>query len=114
MLASPKSHPIPLRLNYTYKFSKKNTEFLGLSSCHQGLSKNPNIINEIVVRWTFQDSSKAKVNRFGMEIAPLITSGPPGVTGFSGGRPKATEVVGYWPCLIPKELVPLKVRVING
>jgi len=96
------------------KFSKKNTEFLGLSSCHQGLSKSPNIINEIVVRWTVQDSSKAKVNRFGMEIAPLITSGPPGVTGFSGGRPKATEVVGYWPCLIPKELVPLKVRVING
>jgi hypothetical protein len=33
----------------------------------------------------------AKVNRFGMEIVPLVTSGPPGVTGFAGGRPKASR-----------------------
>ena len=26
-------------------------------------------------------------------IAPLITNGPPGVTGFSGGRPKAQELI---------------------
>jgi len=35
----------------------------------------------------------------------LVTTGPPGVTGFAGGRPKATEVLGYWPALIPKHLV---------
>ena len=96
------------------EFSKKNTEFLGLSSCHQSLSKKPDIINELIVRWSVRDSDKKKVNRFGMEIAPLITSGPPGVTGFSGGRPKATEIVGYWPCLIPKHLVPTTVRVVGG
>ena len=96
------------------KFSEKNTEFLGLSSCHQSLTKKPDIINELIVRWSVRDSDKKKVNRFGMEIAPLITSGPPGVTGFSGGRPKATEIVGYWPCLIPKHLVPTTVRVVGG
>jgi len=51
------------------------------------------------------DADAAKVSRFGQEIAPLITAGPPGVTGFAGGRPKATEVLGYWPSLIPKDRV---------
>jgi hypothetical protein len=45
------------------------------------------------------------VERFGKEIAPLILTGPPGVTGFAGGRPRPSEVVAYWPALIPKELV---------
>ncbi|HXG37827.1 MAG TPA: DUF1446 domain-containing protein, partial [Bacteroidota bacterium] len=45
------------------------------------------------------------VERFGMEIAPLILTGPPAVTGFAGGRPKPSEVIAYWPALIPKEAV---------
>ena len=50
-----------------------------------------------------------KVNEFGKEIAPLITNGPPGVTGFSGGRPKAQEVIAYWPSLINKKRIETKV-----
>jgi hypothetical protein len=46
-----------------------------------------------------------------MEIVPLVTSGPPGVTGFAGGRPKATDIVGYWPALLDKKQVRTKVRV---
>ena len=52
-----------------------------------------------------------KVDRFGMEIVPLVTSGPPGVTGFAGGRPKATDIVGYWPALLQKDQVQTRVRV---
>jgi len=52
-----------------------------------------------------KDPDRNKVDRFGKELAPLVTSGPPGVTGFAGGRPKAAEVLGYWPALIPKHLV---------
>ena len=50
---------------------------------------------------------KAKVARFGPELVPLVTSGPPGVTGFAGGRPKAQEIIGYWPALVTKERAPL-------
>ena len=89
-----------------------NTEYLGLSSCHQNLTKTPNTINEIVLRLSVKDPSKGKVNRFGKEIAPVITNGPPGVTGFSGGRPKAQEIVAYWPTLIPKEMVHTSVDVV--
>ncbi len=46
-----------------------------------------------------------------MEIVPLVTSGPPGVTGFAGGRPKATEIIGYWPALIDKQKIQTRVTV---
>ena len=46
---------------------------------------------------------EAAVERFTKEIAPLILTGPPAVTGFAGGRPKVEEIVAYWPALIPKE-----------
>jgi hypothetical protein len=42
---------------------------------------------------------------------PLVPSGPPGVTGFAGGRPKATDIVGYWPALLQKDQVKTRVRV---
>ena len=54
---------------------------------------------------------RAKVDRFGMELVPLVTSGPPGVTGFAGGRPKATEVIGFWPALVRKDLIRTSVTV---
>jgi hypothetical protein len=33
----------------------------------------------------------------------LLLSGPPGITGFAAGRPRASEVIGYWPALLTKE-----------
>ena len=65
----------------------------------------------MVLRLGVKDSVKKKVNRFGKEIAPVITSGPPGITGFSGGRPKAQEIVAYWPALISKDLIETNVTV---
>ncbi len=60
---------------------------------------------EVVLRLAVRDPDRAKVERFGKEIAPLVTAGPPGVTGFAGGRPKAQEVVAYWPALLAREEV---------
>ena len=59
----------------------------------------------------YPGADRAKVDRFGMELVPLVTSGPPGVTGFAGGRPKATEVIGYWPALLDKSQVKTQVQV---
>jgi hypothetical protein len=49
-----------------------------------------------------------------MEIVPLVTSGPPGVTGFAGGRPKAQEVINYWPALISKDNIEPVVKVVRS
>tara|TARA_B100001287_G_C22656260_1_gene517869 strand:+ start:216 stop:1571 length:1356 start_codon:yes stop_codon:yes gene_type:complete len=93
------------------EYSKKNSEFIGFNSCHRGIDKEELDPSEIVLKISVMDSDKNKVNEFGKEIAPLITNGPPGVTGFSGGRPKAQEVIAYWPSLIDKKYIKTEVTI---
>ena len=64
---------------------------------------------EVVLRLYARDDRKAVVERFPREFAPLVTSGPPGVTGYTTGRPAVREVFAYWPTLVRKELVPWRV-----
>ncbi|MEO0478530.1 MAG: acyclic terpene utilization AtuA family protein [Planctomycetota bacterium] len=92
--------------------SQKTVEFVGAGECHKGIHEIDDP-PEVVLRLGVRDADKKKVNRFGMEIVPLVTSGPPGVTGFAGGRPKATDIVGYWPALIHKSKVSTKTEVVE-
>ena len=66
-----------------------------------------------VVQWRIgvRGGDRAAVERFSREIAPLVLNGPPGVTGFAGGRPKIEELVAYWPALIDKTVVQTSVEV---
>jgi len=86
-------------------------ELVGTNVCHAGIAPAPAEPAEVVLRLGVRSPDRAKVDRFGMEIAPLVTSGPPGVTGFAGGRPKATEVIGFWPALLDKSRVRARVTV---
>lgn len=86
-------------------------ELLGTGVCHPGVAPAPQDLPEVVLRMAVKSDDRHKVERFGMELAPLITSGPPGVTGFSGGRPKPQEIVSFWPALVPREQVDPAVRV---
>ena len=85
-------------------------EFVGAGVTHAGILES-NDPPEVVLRLGVKSGDKNKVNRFGSEMVPLVTSGPPGVTGFAGGRPKATDIVGYWPALLDKSQVQTRVRV---
>jgi hypothetical protein len=87
------------------EFEEIRTEFLGYNSCHGPLVKRRDDLSEVVLRIGVRGKDKASIERFGKEIAPLILTGPPSVTGFAGGRPKPSEVVAYWPALIPKNKV---------
>jgi hypothetical protein len=95
------------------KFDEIRTEFVGYNSCHGPLVKKREDLSEVVLRIGVRGHDKNAIERFGKEIAPLILTGPPGVTGFAGGRPKPSEVVAYWPALIKKSLVNPEV-VIEG
>jgi hypothetical protein len=68
---------------------------------------------EVVLRVSVRDSRKAVVERFTKEFAPLVTSGPPGVSGYTTGRPPVREVFTYWPALVAKELIQPEVRVLS-
>lgn len=95
------------------KFEEIRTEFLGYNSCHGPLVKRSEDISEVVLRIGVRAKDKATIERFSKEIAPLILTGPPSVTGFAGGRPKPSDVVAYWPALIPKTKVAPKV-IVDG
>jgi hypothetical protein len=95
------------------QFDEIRTEFLGYNSCHGPLVKRRDDLSEVVMRVGVRSRDKASIERFGKEIAPLILTGPPSVTGFAGGRPKPSDVVAYWPALIPKKNVEPEV-VVEG
>jgi hypothetical protein len=88
-----------------FDYEHTEAEFLGASTVHAGIAPAPADPAEIVLRLSVKDPDRAKVERFGRELAPLVTAGPAGVTGFAGGRPKAQEIVAYWPALLPRERV---------
>ncbi len=67
---------------------------------------------EVVLRVAVRDANRAKVERFTKEFAPLVTSGPPGITGYTTGRPAVREVFAYWPALINKTAVRPVVQIV--
>lgn len=93
------------RAGVVFAESDRVVELLGVSGVLPGILAPPAEPPEVVLRLAVRDPDRAKVERFGKEIAPLVTAGPPGVTGFAGGRPKAQEVVAYWPALLAREEV---------
>jgi hypothetical protein len=98
-----------------YSEEERLEEYVGAGECHAGLpggtSDSP---AEVVLRLGVKGPDRAKVARFGPELVPLVTSGPPGVTGFAGGRPKAQEIIGYWPALMSKHLIQPTVTVVES
>jgi hypothetical protein len=79
-------------------------DLIGHTACHEGTG-SPTEPDEVQLRIAVSGASKADLDRFGMEIAPLILTGPGSVTGFAGGRPKASDIVAYWPALLRKTAV---------
>jgi hypothetical protein len=99
------------RAGVTFDEPQRVEELVGAGACLPGILSPPADPPEVVLRLGVRDADRAKVERFGMELAPLVTAGPPGVTGFAGGRPKPQEVVAYWPALLAREAVEPAVRV---
>ena len=101
--------------NLGLEFDGIRTEFIGYNSTHESLAEqiDEDKINEIVLRVSVRSKNRETINRFGQEIAPLILTGPPSVTGFASGRPKPKDVIAYWPALIPKNLVKPIVKILG-
>jgi hypothetical protein len=89
-------------------------EFIGVNGCSEQPITDEMLDEEheeIQMRIALSGKSKEDLNRFGKEVAPLILTGPSGVTGFAGGRPKASGIVAYWPALLDKEAVSPRIRI---
>lgn len=67
--------------------------------------------DEVLLRLAVRDPDRAKVEAFGVLLPALILSGPSGMA-VTGGRPKPTPVVAYWPALIRRRSVAARVVVL--
>lgn len=94
----------------TFPPERRLVELVGTHVCLPGMVA-PVRPRELVLRVGAKDPDANKLDRLGMELAPLLTSGPPGLTGFAGGRPKPSAMVGFWPALLEKSRVKTQVTV---
>ena len=87
-------------------FDRVLVELVGWDSTHGHLAGEPPAeLPEVQLRVGVRGADRAAVERFTREIAPLVLTGPPAVTGFAGGRPRVQEIVAYWPALVDRRVV---------
>jgi hypothetical protein len=78
---------------------RSNVEFIGDSP-------------QVMLRISVADERREVLERFRRMIAPLITAGPQGVSGYADiPRPEVREVFGYWPTLIDRDRIHCSVRM---
>jgi hypothetical protein len=94
-----------------YTLADSLVECLGAGDVVPGLLRPPSPVFEVMLRVTVRDENRAAVARFCREFAPLVTSGPSGIAGYATGRPEPRPAYGYWPTLVPRELVESQVEV---
>jgi hypothetical protein len=89
------------------EFRETLIECLGTGASVRGIASrlSDTQLVETVLRVSVAAPDREPVERFTREIAPLVTWGPQGVTGYATGRPKVLPIFGYWPCLIPRQQV---------
>ncbi|CAN5890714.1 hypothetical protein BH20GEM1_BH20GEM1_05120 [soil metagenome] len=98
-------------------FEEIRTEYVGWNATHGPLAgPPPENLPEVELRVAVKSPDRGPVERFSREIAPLILSGPPSVTGFAGGRPRVQEIVAYWPALIDRTAIEpgIEVEVVEA
>lgn len=96
------------------EFDEVLFETVGVNACWGPMTdRDDPDIAEVTFRVGVRGHDANAVTRFTREIAPLVLTGPPSVTGFAGGRPRVEQVVAYWPALIKKDLVSPVVELVE-
>lgn len=98
------------------EFEDFRVEYVGVNGCNEQpvtQKKLKEEYDEVEMRIAVSGTDREDLNRLGKEVVPLILTGPSGVTGYAGGRPKASQVVAYWPALLAKAAVQPRVRIFE-
>lgn len=93
-------------------FADRRTDCVGYRACW-GKAAPEIEPNEIVLRLAVADRDKKKVQRFSNNFMGLALQGPPGL-GVFGGRPEVQERLGFWPALVPRDMIAARVEVREG
>jgi hypothetical protein len=91
--------------------ARTHVEVLGAGDTAPGLPRATAEPWDVVLRVSAADPSRAVLERFTCEFAPLVTAGQPGVTGYVGGRAKPRPVLAYWPTTVSRKRVEARATV---
>jgi len=102
--------------NAGFTYRRHLIECLGTGASVRGIVSRMSDTHllETVLRISVTDPSREAVERFTKEIAPLVTCGPQGVTGYAQGRASVFPVFGFWPTLMPRALVRTSWKIVGG
>src|SRR5262249_33611657 len=92
--------------------ARSHVEWLWAGDWLPGLLPAPPDAPELLLRVAGHAPRGETAERFTKEFALLVTSGPPGVTGYTTGRPAVREVFAYWPALLTKTAVNASVQIL--
>ena len=86
-------------------------QFIGWNGCHPPLAASEP--GEVLVQFAVRDRDERKINtRFSPQIAPRVLGTVPGISYIADlGRPRASEVVAFWPALVSPAAVSQRVVI---
>ncbi len=87
------------------------TEFIGDDATHRGLTP-PHLASEILLRLSVRAHDKRPLEIYRKLLPSMILSGPSGVA-VTGGAPVISDVVSYWPALVPQASALPRVHVLE-
>jgi len=92
-------------------YEDATTQYVGWDSCHPSVTGGEP--GEVLLQVAVRDSDRDKIaDRFAPQLVPKVLSTVPGITYLADqGRPRVSGVVGYWPALIGRDKVRVRVRV---
>lgn len=93
-----------------YRYARQQVELLGAGESAPG-APPPQNLSEVVLRLSVHDPSRAAVERFTRELAPLATSGPAGLAGYTAARGTVRPVYAYLPTRVSRAAVTPRVEV---
>jgi hypothetical protein len=94
-----------------FEYDRTYYELMGAGAGVPGLYPPPSGLREVVLRMAVHDPRREAVERFTRQFAPLATSGPAGLAGYTQARGEVRPVFAYWPTLVPRKLVDPHVAV---
>ncbi len=77
-------------------------ETVGAGACLGAAGPPPGDPPEVVLRVSARSRDRAACEYLGRELIGLVLTGPPGATGYAGGRPRASQLSAIWSGLVPR------------
>lgn len=92
-------------------FEDARSQLIGYDSTHPPLAGGEP--GEVILQVAVRDGDKKKITElFAPQVVPKVLGTIPGVTVLADqGRPRASDVVGYWPALMARDSVKIEVQV---